>query len=163
VIHTETTEVRRLGLHDRDTARATFELMADVFGEPPARLSDTYVDGLLARPDFWVIAAIEPGGAPAAGLTAHTLPMTAYEGAEIFLYDIAVAARRQRRGLGRRLISTLRREAAALGMRTVFVPADDEDTGALDFYRALGGAPTRVTMFEFDTPMRSQEPSCETP
>jgi aminoglycoside 3-N-acetyltransferase I len=141
-------EIRRLGPRDRELARATFRLMADVFGERPATLSDVYLDGLLARLDFWVIAAIV-GNVPVGGLTAHTLPMTAYEGAEIFLYDIAVAVHQQRRGFGRRLIDALRREAAALSIATIFVPAEDEDAHALDFYRAIGGRPTRVTLFEF--------------
>ena len=74
--------------------------------------------------------------------------MTAYQGAEIFLYDIAVATHQQRRGFGRQLIDALRSEAAARGIQTIFVAADDQDTGALDFYRAIGGSPTRVTFFE---------------
>ena len=86
------------------------------------------------------------------GLTAHTLPMTAFEGAEVFLYDIAVDADYRRRGFGRRLVAALRSEANRLGIRTVFVPADDEDTHALDFYTALGGTPSRVTLFEFGSP-----------
>jgi aminoglycoside 3-N-acetyltransferase I len=44
----------------------------------------------------------------------------------------------------------LRADAAALGCRTLFVAADDEDTHALDFYRALGGAGAAVTMFTFE-------------
>lgn len=31
----------------------------------------------------------------------------------------------------------------------VFVPADDEDTHALDFYQAIGGLGTPVTIFTF--------------
>jgi len=145
----EEIEVRRLGRDDRDVARATFELMADVFGETRSRLSDGYLDGLLSRPDFWVVAAIEESGAAAGGLTAHTLPMTAYEGAELFVYDVAVAGHHQRRGIGRRLVGTLRHEAAARAIQVVFVAADNEDSGAVDFYRQLGGTPTSVTFFEF--------------
>lgn len=141
-------DVRRLGDLDREIARATFALMARVFGEQPSSLSDAYIDALLSRPDFWVIAALE-NGAPIGGLTAHTLPMTTHEGAEIFLYDIAVASTHQRRGFGRRLVDTLRREAASLDVSVVFVPAEDEDTGALDFYRKIGGTPASVTIFEF--------------
>lgn len=83
------------------------------------------------------------------GLTAHTLMMTAYEGAEVFLYDIAVDPDYQRRGVGRRLIDALRSEASSLGISTMFVPADDADTEALAFYSALGGVPNNVTLFEF--------------
>jgi aminoglycoside 3-N-acetyltransferase I len=31
----------------------------------------------------------------------------------------------------------------------VFVPADNDDQHALDFYRALGGSPSSVTFFTF--------------
>ena len=76
-------EVRRLGPDDRQLARAVFHLMANVFGERPTQLSDAYLEVLLSQPDFWAIAAID-SGTPAGGLTAHTLPMTAYQGAEEF-------------------------------------------------------------------------------
>jgi aminoglycoside 3-N-acetyltransferase I len=44
----------------------------------------------------------------------------------------------------------LREEAARAGIETLFVPADDEDEHALDFYRALGGVPAPVTIFTFE-------------
>lgn len=53
------------------------------------------------------------------------------------------------RGVGRQLMSTLRSQAAGQGIRVVFVAADNEDTHALDFYRALGGVPAPVTIFSF--------------
>ena len=140
--------VRRLGVQDRQLARTTFALMVEVFGEAPAFLSDEHLNRLLARPDFWSFAALE-NDTVVGGLTAHTLTMTAYEGREVFLYDIAVASDYQRRGIGRRLIEALRREARSDGISTVFVLADDEDAEALDFYRALGGRPSKVTLFEF--------------
>ena len=129
--------------------------MAEVFGQAQAPLSDGYLDLLLARPDFWVLTALCDGSV-VGGLTAHTLMMTAFEGAEVFLYDIAVDPDHQRRGFGQRLVDTLRREASSLGIHTVFVPADDEDTHALDFYRALGGTPEQVTFFGFWTVRQRQ-------
>ena len=35
----------------------------------------------------------------------------------------------------------------------MFVPADDDDTHALRFYAALGGKPSKVTLFEFSSPL----------
>jgi aminoglycoside 3-N-acetyltransferase I len=140
--------IRRLGPDDRDLAREAFTVMADVFGEAHTRLSDRYVDGLLARPEFWAFASIDAGRA-VGGLTGHTLPMTAFEGSEVFLYDIAVSPAYQRRGIGRRLVTALCQEAARQGISTMFVPVDDDDAEALRFYAALGGAPSKVTLFEF--------------
>jgi aminoglycoside 3-N-acetyltransferase I len=140
--------IHRLGPQHRELARATFTLISQVFGEAHAPLSDAHLDGLLARPEFLAFAATDSGHA-VGGLTGHVLPMTAFEGAEVFLYDIAVAADHRRRGIGRRLVDALRREASNHGIGTMFVPADDEDTDALRFYTALGGTPQRVTFFEF--------------
>ena len=126
-----------------------FRMMADVFEEPARPLSDAYVESLLARPAFWAIAALD-GDEVVGGLTAHTLPMTRAEVSEVFLYDLAVRTDRQREGIGRRLVTELREAAAAADIAVMFVPADDEDVHALDFYRALGGTPAKVTIFTFE-------------
>ncbi len=142
--------IQRLTADDRKQARATFAMMAQVFGEGGEPLSDSYLDRLLGRADFWALAALA-GDEIVGGLTAHTLPMTRSEGAELFIYDLAVREAYQRQGVGRQLIAALRDAAAAAGILVVFVPADNEDTHALDFYRALGGEPAPVTFFTFTT------------
>src|SRR5260370_2464550 len=139
--------IQRLGPGDRQLGRTMFTVMAEVFGEEHSALSDAYLEALLARPDFWAIAAIH-GGQAVGGLTAHTLMMTSYEGAEVFLYDIAVAQDHQRRGIGRRLVDALRGDAASQGISTMFVPADDEDTEAIQSYTALGGTRSRTIFFD---------------
>lgn len=128
-------------------ARRLFAVMATVFEEPNEELSNAYVERLLARPEFWAIAAFSGDDEVIGGLTAHTLAMTRSEAPEIFIYDVAVREDHQRRGVGRLLIRQLRMEAAAMGIRDLFVPADDEDVHALDFYRALGGVAASVTIF----------------
>ena len=145
----------RLGLGDRDRARALFRLMAAVFEEECQPLSDRYLDGLLGLREFWAIAALV-GEQIVGGITAHTLPMTRSESFEIFIYDVAVQEEQQRKGIGRELLNRLRAEAAAVGIGELFVPADDEDLHALDFYRALGGVAARVTIFSFSSSVASE-------
>jgi aminoglycoside 3-N-acetyltransferase I len=140
--------VRRLGPGDEAIAARVLLAIAEVFEEPREALPDAYVRDLLARADFWLIAAIEDGE-PRGGLTAHTLPMTRTASREVFLYDIAVTEGAQRRGVGRRLVATLRDLARAEGIKVVFVPAGDEDTRAVEFYRALGGEEEQVKIFTF--------------
>jgi aminoglycoside 3-N-acetyltransferase I len=140
--------LKRLKAGDREQARTLFTLMVRVFEEGTAELSDGYVDQLLAREDFWAIAAFADNDI-VGGLTAHTLPMTRAQYSEIFIYDIAVRSDHQRKGIGRRLIEELRAQAAGIGIRDLFVPADNEDVHALDFYRALGGEAAPVTIFTF--------------
>ncbi len=131
--------------------------MAGVFETDAEPLSDAYVARMLAREDVWVLAASVNGQA-VGGLTAFTLPLTRAEVSEVFIYDIAVMPAYQRQGVGRQLVTTLRAHAAAAGIGVVFVPADNEDTHALDFYRALGGAPTAVTIFTFSETSRHGDP-----
>jgi aminoglycoside 3-N-acetyltransferase I len=138
----------RLVAGDRALARKLFAVMAGVFEEECERLSDEVVDRLLARPEFWAIAAFS-GDEIVGGVTAHTLPMTRRASFELFIYDVAVRAEHQRMGIGRQLVNQLRSEAAVAGIFDVFVAADDDDLHALDFYRAIGGVASPVTMFTF--------------
>lgn len=124
-------------------------MMGEVFEEQHAPLGDAYVESLLAREDFWALAAYA-GDDVVGGLTAHVLPMTRSETRELFIYDLAVRADHQRRGIGRLLMKTLQRLGAEAGIHVAFVPADDEDKHALDFYRAIGGAAQPVTIFTFE-------------
>lgn len=141
--------VRRLGPADIVEARRLFLLMAEVFENPAEPLSDAYLTRLLGSASFWALAATLDG-VLVGGLTAHTLPMTVRETTEVFIYDVAVRETHQRLGVGRALMTEICRLAAASGAKAVFVPADNEDTHALDFYRAVGGAPAPVTIFTFE-------------
>ncbi|WP_247827360.1 GNAT family N-acetyltransferase [Arthrobacter antioxidans] len=141
-------DVRRLVSGDTAAAQVMFEMMAQVFGEEREPLGADYLRDLLGRPGFWALAA-SVGPEIVAGLTAHTLPMTRSRSSELFIYDLAVRPDHQRQGIGSRLVVELRAAAAAEGIHEVFVPADDEDAHALEFYRALGAAASPVTMFTF--------------
>jgi aminoglycoside 3-N-acetyltransferase I len=83
-------------------------------------LNDSYINRLLNREDFWMLAAFVDEQV-IAGLTAHSLPMTSAEESELFLYDIAVRRDHQRTGVGRRMMTELLEKAAACGIKSVFV------------------------------------------
>ncbi len=72
-------------------ARSMFELMAEVFEEDHAELSDAYIDQVLSQENFWAVAAFADDMI-IGGLTAHVLPMTRSETRELFIYDLAVRA-----------------------------------------------------------------------
>jgi len=139
---------KRLQAGDHEQAAALFRLMAEVFGEDAELLSVAYLERLLGREEFWAIGAFE-GERVLGGVTGHVLPMTRNETTELFIYDLAVHPGVQRQGIGRRLISALREQAAAAGTEVLFVPADNEDLEALEFYRALGAEGSSVTFFTF--------------
>jgi aminoglycoside 3-N-acetyltransferase I len=142
--------IARLSIDEIDQARALFSLMAGVFETESTPLRHEYLARLLARSDFWAFAASIDGNL-VGGLTAFTLPLTRIEESEVFLFDIAVLPQYQRLGIGRRLVAALRAQASAQGISVLWVPADNEDTHALDFYRALGGDPAPVTIFTFSS------------
>lgn len=145
------TTTRRLGADDVRLAAQTFAMMGVVFGdEPRPAPSERYLADLLARPDLWAYAALVDGQ-PVGGLTAFLLPLTRVEAAELFVYDVAVREDWQRRGVGRALLEQVRADGAAAGVPELWVPADDEDTHALEFYRRTGGSPQAVTIFTYPT------------
>lgn len=139
---------RRLGRGDLELAPRLFALMAQVFGEDQEDLRKGYVEGLLSDSRFWAIAALA-GEELVGGITAHALPLTRKVGLALFVYDVAVQTDHQRRGVGRTLMNRLQMEAASEGIQEIFVLANKEDTHALDFYRAVGGSASAVTMFDF--------------
>jgi len=139
---------KRLSPADRELAKKMFVMMATVFDERCEPLSDGYVDRLLSRTDFWAIAALI-GDEVVGGITAHSLAMTRAESSEILIYDLAVRRDFHRNGIGRRLITALRTNAASIGIHTTCVAADNHDVHALGFYRALGGIASPVTFFVF--------------
>jgi aminoglycoside 3-N-acetyltransferase I len=140
--------VKRLGSNDQADAQRLFTILAEVFQENCAPLSDSYLHELLGSKDFWALAAFA-GDDIVGGLTAHTLLMTRAESAEIFIFDVAVQASHRRKGVGRRLLTELRKQASEGGIHELFVAADNADEHALDFYRRLGGVSTQSTVFAF--------------
>ncbi len=138
----------RLAVADQELARQAFAMMSKVFSDDVEALSDDYLRRILERHDLWALAAVVDGE-PVGALTAHLLPMTRAETSELFIYDLAVRPDWQRRGVGRRLVEHLIASADPETISSIFVPADDEDTHALDFYRAVGGEAGAVTIFTF--------------
>ncbi|MBN9004269.1 MAG: GNAT family N-acetyltransferase [Rhizobiales bacterium] len=140
-------QVRRLKAEESEVASAVTKMMAGTFeegqGSSGARLAE-----LLANEQFWFFGAFD-ADLPVGGLTAHVLPITRENGDELFVYDIAVVVSHQRRGIGRRLMQAAIAAAHDAGLLSTFVPADNEDQHALDFYQGIGGLAQSVTIFTF--------------
>jgi aminoglycoside 3-N-acetyltransferase I len=140
--------IERLTSGQLEQAKALFALLSEAFGEGGSPASEAYIDRLLKNDGFWVVAAIDDDNI-VGGLTAHILPMTKAEQSELLIYDVAVRERLQRRGIGKMLVSWVLNQASAVGIAAVFVLADNDDVGAISFYRKLSGADTPVTLFEW--------------
>lgn len=147
--------IERVGAGQRDRAKELFALLSEVLGDTTGPVSDAYVDRLLQQDSFWAFAAIEDDRV-IAGLTAHVLPMTKAECAELLIYDVGVAEMYQRQGIGQQLVEAVRKEASSHGIEVVFVLADNQDEHALRFYRKVGGIGSPVTLLEWDGPRRKE-------
>ena len=65
-------------------------------------------------------------------------------------YQQALALRREI-GDKRGLVDTLKKLAAEADIKTMWVPAENDDPHALEIYTAIGGSPTAVTIFTFSS------------
>ena len=139
---------RRLGAGDLSLARATLNLMGEVFEAGDVDDRDAHLAGLLRSPHFWVFSATIDGRV-VGGLTGYTLPMARTNARELFVYDLAVHPAHQRGGVATRLMSAARQAAKVEGIDDIFLIAENEDAHALAFYRALGMFETPATMFAY--------------
>jgi aminoglycoside 3-N-acetyltransferase I len=108
--------------------------------------SDAYLSGLLAKPHFIAIAALD-GQAVVGGLAAYQLDKFEQDRREIYIYDLAVLKAHRRRGVATGTINTLREIAAQRDVYVIFVQADLGDAPAIALYESLG---TKETAHHFD-------------
>jgi aminoglycoside 3-N-acetyltransferase I len=84
-----------------------------------------------------------------AGLTAHILPYVHRMNSEVYIYDLAVRSHYQRKGIGRKLLNSLKEYCLTLGIHDLFVQANSEDQPTIDFYASTGGKQTNVVQFSY--------------
>ncbi len=146
---TETFQIKRLGEQDVQLIQKLILVFKEVFEvEKTAGVNTSYLMALLKKPDFIVYAVLMENKV-VGGLTAYELPMYHTEQSELFIYDIAIKAEYQRKGWGKKLLSTLNEYGRERGIKAVFVDASQEDTHAVEFYHASGGKPEKVVQFTF--------------
>lgn len=145
--------LRRLGPADVPLLRELNALFSDAFedraaygDEPP---TDAYLEGLLGTEHIVVLVALA-GGEVLGGLVAYELDKFERMRRELYIYDLAVDARRRRQGIGTALIEHLRGIAARRGAWVVYVQADHGDDPAIALYAKLG---TREDVLHFDIPV----------
>jgi ribosomal protein S18 acetylase RimI-like enzyme len=99
----------------------------------------TTVRNLLGDPmTEYLLAAPAPGEA-ACGVCQLRYRLSVWTGAEdCWLEDLYVAGHARRSGIGRSLVVAALESARARGCRRVELDVNEENTAALEFYRALG-------------------------
>lgn len=134
----------------KDLLRVFGEAFEDIDTYQHAVPSDAYLSGLLAKPHFIAVAALD-GETVVGGLTAYQLDKFEQDRREIYIYDLAVLESHRRCGIATGTINALRDIAAARDVYVIFVQADLVDAPAIALYESLG---TKETAHHFDIPVR---------
>ena len=140
---------KRLKQGDEATFVQLIHLFAEVFEHEttPSPNAKRLAD-LLEQPGFISFVAID-NDEILGGLTAYELPSYYSQQSEVYIYDLAVATRFQRMGIGKQLIAALTEYCKQHNIKTMFVQAHEEDKGAVDFYHKAGGQAEQVVHFNF--------------
>lgn len=145
--------IHTLAATDVAMMRGMLRMFGTAFEDVPTytdrQPDDAYLSGLLARPDFIAIAALQETEV-IGGLAAYVLQKFEQPRSEIYIYDLAVDEAFRRRGVATALIREVQRVAVQKGAYVVFVQADYEDAPAVALYTKLG---IREDVLHFDLPL----------
>lgn len=152
------TEIRHLTSADVALMNALLGTFGEAFNDKEAytanRPSEEYLRRLLGGDSFIALAALK-GGVVVGGIAAYELKKFEQERSEIYIYDLAVAARHRRVGIATALIQKLKEIAAARGAYVILVQADTsiEDEPAIALYTKLG---KREDVLHFDIAVQAE-------
>lgn len=148
-MNTSGLKIKRLTSVDSALFKELIGLFITVFEEEEASVPDqNYLEELLKRTDFLAFAVMDNKEIVAA-LTAFELPKYYTKSSELFIYDIAVKPKHQRKGLGKMLLEHTKKYCSEKGINEIFVAANEEDQHALDFYHSTGGEAEKVVHFNY--------------
>lgn len=142
-------QIKKLSPGDLDQFAALINVFEEVFEMGNFLAPDQeYLESLLKNESFLVYVATF-GERVIGGLTAYVLPSYYFQSSEVYIYDLAVNSVFQRKGTGRKLIDAIKADCKALGLREVFIQADQIDQHAIAFYHATGGKSSDVVHFSY--------------
>lgn len=98
-----------------------------------------WAERFLAATGHHLLLAYEDGEIGPVGFVSGVETLHPDKGAEMFLYELAVAEPYRRRGIGRALVRRLAALGRELGCYGMWVPADAGNDIALAAYRSAGG------------------------
>jgi aminoglycoside 3-N-acetyltransferase I len=148
-LNTEEFHIKRLSKNDVLFFQKLIVLFQQVFETEDREIpAEPYLRTLLEKQDF-IAYAVMYENRVVAGLTAYVLSLCYSRQAEVFIYDVAVDPRFQRKGLGKKLLSGLKEYCMQNGITQMFVAAHEEDRHAVDFYYSTGGKAEKVVHFNY--------------
>lgn len=140
---------KKLVTGDLNSFIEVIRLFEDVFKMKDLVMPDEdYLQGLLEKNDFFVFAAFSDEKV-VGGLTAYTLYQYYSKSPLVYIYDLAVAVKFHRQGIGKMLIGNIKNHCKEIGIEEIFVQADEEDIHAIEFYRSTGATAEKVVHFYY--------------
>ncbi len=142
-------KIKKLKKGDELTFQKLILMFHEVFETNSNIPNLSYLKGLLANSAFVAYVIIHEDEV-IGGLTAYELPMYYADSSELFIYDIAVKATFQRKGLGKKLLSSLGNYCKIVNAELMFVASNEEDKHAVEFYHSIGGKSEKVVHFNYN-------------
>ncbi|MDN5201968.1 GNAT family N-acetyltransferase [Fulvivirgaceae bacterium BMA10] len=128
--------IHKLGEQDLERFMEMIRLFEDVFEMKNFSMPSTeHLQRLLSKKDFFVFIAVLENKV-VGGMTVYVLEQYYAEKPLAYIYDLAVATKHQRQGIGKKLIDKVNHYCREGGFEEVFVQTDKVDDYAVDFYRS---------------------------
>ncbi len=125
------------------------ELFNTVFEEVNNIASEKQLKKLLNKSDFHAIVIIK-NNKVIGGLTAYELEKYYTDKKELYIYDIAVKTALHNKGIGKTLMTYLKKYATKNNVESIFVQAYSEEEQAVRFYESTIGRSKTVEHFTFE-------------
>ena len=148
-------EIKKLADQDLDKMRQLLLVFEDVFEQQNFRMStESHLNKVLAKPEHLVFVALLDN-IVIGGLTAYILQVYEEETSIVYINDLAILAKYQRKGIGQQLIKSINAYCKTINISEVFIQAD-ADEYAVNFYRKTGGKEMKVAQFTYELNNRSE-------
>lgn len=142
-------QIKKIDAADIASFKELIHVFEEVFEMENFNLpTEDYLKQVLADKGFLAFVAILDNHV-IGGLTAYILKQYYRELPLVYIYDLAVKAVYQRKGVGRQLISGITNYSKTMGVEEIFVQAEEADKHALDFYQTTGGIAEKVVHFSY--------------
>lgn len=129
-------EIRKLNKDDIQIFSELIKLFGDIFQMKELTIPDhKYLANLLNSNSFLTFTAII-NNKVIGGLTAYILSQYYFNKSIVYIYDFAIAEQYQRKGIGRKLMSEVKKYCQENDHIELFVQADKSDEHAIKFYRS---------------------------
>ncbi len=128
-------DLKLLSTEDIDLFTELLHVFEEVFELEKTPLpSQDHLQKVMKFPGFFSMVAVT-NDKVIGGLTAYTFEQYHSTQPIAYIYDLAVLAKYQRKGIGGALIESFNKHCKTLGYQEVFVQADREEMHAVEFYR----------------------------